>query len=109
MEKRLTLAPTGKGFPLAVDCSAEVWTIQHIATYLHLDEKSTYRIVSDSDFPNPIANRKRNRRWIASDVREFFAYQSKAPKRMKKIQNPIIEIESFEPTSYTVRKKKDVA
>jgi predicted DNA-binding transcriptional regulator AlpA len=109
MEKRLTLAPSGIGISQAVDCAAEVWTIQHVARYLHLDEKSTYPIVSNPDFPNPVANRKRNRRWLAIDVREYFANQSKAQKPIKKIINPQIEIESFEPTSYIVRKKRNVA
>jgi predicted DNA-binding transcriptional regulator AlpA len=109
MKKRLALATTGIDPVIEVDLNSEVWAIVHVAHFLGLEEKSAFSIVNDPDFPNPIANKQRNRRWLASDVRSHFIEKSKKPKQKKRNLNPEITLDSFEPTSYQLRIKGKVA
>jgi len=109
MEKRLTLAQAGINPAVGPDLTSEVWAIAHVANFLGLEEKSAYSIVNDPDFPNPIANKQRNRRWLALDVRSHFANKSKKPKQKKSNSNPELVLDSFEPISYQLRSKGKVA
>jgi predicted DNA-binding transcriptional regulator AlpA len=57
-----------------VDLEAPVWRLDEISAYLRLPSiKSAYSIVQQRTFPRSIVPGKRNRRWLSSEVKEFFA------------------------------------
>jgi predicted DNA-binding transcriptional regulator AlpA len=54
-----------------------VWTTLHIALYLGQRPDSVLSVVNTADFPRPLANQKRNRRWLSADVKTFFEKRSR--------------------------------
>ena len=54
----------------------QVWTTLHIALFLGQQPDSVLSVVNSVGFPRPLANQRRNRRWLASDVRTFFERRS---------------------------------
>jgi hypothetical protein len=53
-----------------------VWTTLHIALYLGVRPNAALSVVNDYGFPKPLVNKKRDRRWLAEDVKRFFAKKS---------------------------------
>lgn len=53
-----------------------VWTTLHIALYLGQQPDSVLSVVNATGFPRPLANQKRNRRWLSADVKTFFEKRS---------------------------------
>jgi hypothetical protein len=74
--------PTGLQDPVSLDDS--VWTILHIALYLGQKPDSLNGVVNAYGFPQPLTNQKRNRRWLAEDVKAFFVKRSQG-----QLQEPI--------------------
>ena len=56
--------------------SDPVWSLLHIAMHLGVKESVALRVVNQQGFPSPIVNTKRNRRWLAQDVRTYFEIKS---------------------------------
>lgn len=55
----------------------DVWGIEHIMMMLRSKNKDLILgLVKSEGFPLPLANQKRNRRWLAMDVKEFFEKRS---------------------------------
>ena len=50
-----------------------VWTSLHIALYLGVKPSAALSVVNDYGFPRPLINKKRDRRWLADDVKRYFA------------------------------------
>jgi hypothetical protein len=71
---------TGQQQPMGVrdpvDLNDSVWTLLHIAFFLGQSPDRVLSVVNSFGFPVPLANQKRNRRWLASDVKEFFNKRS---------------------------------
>jgi hypothetical protein len=59
-----------------VDLNDSVWTLLHIALFLGQSPDRVLSVVNSFGFPVPLANQKRNRRWLSSDVKEFFIKRS---------------------------------
>jgi len=59
--------------------SLEVWSIDDIASYVRMSPNTVYQIVNRAGFPASIGNPKRNRRWLAQDVKAYFQTYSKNP------------------------------
>jgi hypothetical protein len=78
--------------PVSLDDS--VWTILHIALFLGQKPDSLNGIVNSFGFPLPLTNQKRNRRWLAGDVKTFFVKRSQGElhepiaKKIDKAQTP---------------------
>lgn len=53
-----------------------VWTTLYIALFLNQKPDSVLGVVNFLDFPSPLANQRRNRRWWAVDMQEFFVKRS---------------------------------
>jgi|APCry1669193181_1035450.scaffolds.fasta_scaffold02053_5 hypothetical protein len=74
-------ASTSQGYHLGVTDPVNlldpVWTTLHIALFLGQQPDSVLSIVNSVGFPTPLANQKRNRRWLANDVKSFFERRSK--------------------------------
>ena len=89
---------TDRGYPMGlmdpVSLDDTVWTILHIALFLGQKPDSLNRIVNSFGFPLPLTNQKRNRRWLAEDVKAFFVKRSHGElneaiaKRIDKTQTP---------------------
>ena len=89
---------TGQGYALGlkdpVSLDDSVWTILHIALYLGQKPDSLNAVVNSFGFPRPLTNQRRNRRWLAADVKEFFAKRSSGQlhepivKRIDRSQTP---------------------
>lgn len=60
--------------PVSLDDT--VWTTQHIASYLGQQQDSVLSVVNAEGFPRPLANQKRNRRWLSKHVKTFFEKRS---------------------------------
>ena len=77
---------------LDADVSCAVWRIEEIAAYLRLPSvKSAYSVVRQAGFPSPIVHGFRNRRWIATEVKDYFANDKTAritPLRPFEISEP---------------------
>ena len=71
---------TNHKYPLGikdpVDLADLVWTISHIALFLSQRHEVALSVVNSYGFPIPLTNQKRNRRWLAEDVRKFFEKRS---------------------------------
>ena len=84
--------PFNERVVLEADVSCAVWRIEEIAAYLRLPSvKSAYSIVRQSGFPSPIVHGCRNRRWIATEVKDYFANDKAAritPLRPFEISEP---------------------
>ena len=78
--------------PVSLDDA--VWTILHIALYLGQKPETLNSVVNSFGFPRPLTNQKRNRRWLAEDVKQFFIkrslgqLQEPVGKRIDKSQTP---------------------
>ena len=59
-----------------VDLNDSVWKLLHIALFLGQSPERVLSVVNSFGFPVPLSNQKRNRRWLASDVKEFFIKRS---------------------------------
>ena len=59
-----------------VDLNDPVWTTSHIALFLNQRHEVVLSVVNSYGFPVPLSNQKRNRRWLAEDVRKFFEKRS---------------------------------
>jgi hypothetical protein len=66
--------PVGLEDPVSFD--DPVWTILHIALYLDVHPDSVLSVVNSYGFPTPLVNQRRNRRWLAADVKRFFEKRS---------------------------------
>jgi len=85
-------------FPLGVqdpvNLTDPVWTTLHIALFLDIREDAVLSLVHSFGFPKPLANQKRNRRWLAEDVKAFFVKRSQGqieapnPYQLNKSQLP---------------------
>jgi hypothetical protein len=77
-----------------VSLNDPVWTILHMALLLDVKPDSLSSVVNSPNFPRPLANQHRNRRWWAEDVRAFFIKRSQgllpalAPKKIDRSQSP---------------------
>ena len=67
----------------------EVWTLAHISIYMRISINGAKKLVADSEFPQPIYNSSRNRRWLSREVKEFIAMH-RPTKDIKPILNPFI-------------------
>jgi hypothetical protein len=65
-----------------------VWTTLHLAMFLDIREDAVLSLVHSFGFPKPLANQKRNRRWLAEDVKAFF---------VKRSQGQIESLNSYQP------------
>ncbi len=78
--------------PVSLDDT--VWTILHIALFLGQKPDSLNSVVNSFGFPLPLTNQKRNRRWLAADVKAFFVKRSQGQleeliaKKIDKTQTP---------------------
>ena len=78
--------------PVSLDDT--VWTILHIALFLGQKPDSLNSVVNSFGFPLPLTNQKRNRRWLAADVKAFFVKRSQGQleeliaKKIDKAQTP---------------------
>ena len=59
-----------------VSLSDSVWTVLHIALFLGQKPDTLNSVVNSYGFPLPLTNQKRNRRWLAEDVKAFFVKRS---------------------------------
>jgi hypothetical protein len=59
-----------------VSLSDTVWTASHVALFLGQNPDSILTVVNAAEFPKPLTNQKRNRRWLGEDVKEFFIRRS---------------------------------
>lgn len=64
-----------------------VWTTAHVALFLGQNPESVLSVVNSTEFPRPLTNQRRNRRWLGEDVKEFFVKRSHglatAPSRVR--------------------------
>ena len=89
---------TSQGYPIGladpVSLDDTVWTILHIALFLGQKPDSLNSVVNLFGFPLPLTNQKRNRRWLAEDVKAFFVKRSQGElhepitKKIDKTQTP---------------------
>jgi hypothetical protein len=90
-----------------INLTDEVWGIEHICLFMKQEKRSLYPVVNAEGFPHPLTNQMRNRRWLATSVRAFFAGLPGCvvhPK-LKSVPN-----HSYEPsTIVTKKKRKEVA
>jgi len=87
-----------------VNLSAPVWRIEEVASFLRLaSTKCAYRIVAQSDFPASVVPGKRNRRWLAEDVKTFFE------SRKDVVASPVIAIDKSAPRNIIRGNKAKVA
>lgn len=77
-----------------VSLTDAVWTVLHIALFLGQKPDTLNSVVNSFGFPRPLTNQKRNRRWLAEDVKEFFVKRSQGQleesitKKIDKTQTP---------------------
>ena len=64
-----------------VSLNDSVWTILHIALFLGQKPDTLNSVVNSYGFPLPLTNQKRNRRWLAEDVKAFFVKRSQGQLR----------------------------
>ena len=84
-----------------ISLSDQVWSILHIAMHLGVKESSVLRIVNEPGFPNPIVNTRRNRRWLANDVIDYFTKKSSGELSQSAYAQPN---PAYEPKSISFRK-----
>jgi len=93
--------------PGPINLTDEVWGIEHICLFMKQEKRSLYPVVNAEGFPHPLTNQMRNRRWLATSVRAFFAGLPGCvvhPK-LKSVPN-----NSYEPSNIVTKKKrKEVA
>ena len=84
-----------------ISLNDEVWSLLHIQLFLSVPEETAQRVVNNYAFPEPIVNKKKNRRWLASDVRAYFTKKSSGeiePPKRKPIRS------GYEPKVVTFKK-----
>jgi hypothetical protein len=59
-----------------ISLSDTVWTTSHVALFLGQNPDSILTVVYSAEFPKPLTNQKRNRRWLGEDVKEYFVRRS---------------------------------
>jgi predicted DNA-binding transcriptional regulator AlpA len=59
-----------------VSLNDTVWTTSHVASFLGQNPDSILTVVNSADFPKPLTNQQRNRRWLGEDVKEYFVRRS---------------------------------
>jgi len=59
-----------------ISLSDEVWNLLHIQMCLGIKESAAQSLVNEYGFPKPIVNEKRNRRWLAEDVKSHLKKKS---------------------------------
>lgn len=80
----------------AVDTLDPIWRLEEIAEYLKLPSiKSAYSIINQPGFPRSIMPGKRNRRWIASEIKEFFRDHKAVNQGTRAIQKTSGQSEIF--------------
>jgi hypothetical protein len=95
------------GGPLGISIFDPVWTMEHIALYMCQPVKSMYELVKKPGFPAPLFSQKRNRRWLAEDVKSFLATRSKNINRSSQPVQSLQPVASYTPSSYSFREKKE--
>ena len=95
-----------EGEPTSQFLMDEVWTIEDIAGYTKHEVRAVYAVVNSPGFPSPITNQQRNRRWLASAVRTYFAIPQSHRKtgQVRGLQNV-----QYEPKNITLKRKRDAA
>lgn len=87
-----------------INLDAPIWRIEEIALYLRLESvRGSYPIVRQPGFPLPIVHGSRNRRWIAEEVKAFFADDKSARNK------PLAPLRLVEPKVVTKRKANNYA
>jgi len=90
-----------------VNLNDEVWGLEHICEFMKQPRRSLYPLVNSEGFPLPLNNQKRNRRWLASAVRAYFA--NKQGCVVQPVLRSLTNV-SYEPnTIVTKKKRKEVA
>ena len=78
-----------------------VWTMLHIALYLGVKPNAALSVVHEYGFPKPLINKKRDRRWLAEDIKRFFAKKSQG--ELEVIPKKLID-RSYTPKSIEFKK-----
>jgi predicted DNA-binding transcriptional regulator AlpA len=65
-----------------------LWTTAHIATYLGMRLSAAYKRTAETDFPTPVGEARRHRRWLAGDVVEFFATSANSVSPNDRVSSP---------------------
>lgn len=69
-----------------IDLDAPIWRLEEIASFLRLPStKAAYPVVKLKGFPRSVLPASRNRRWIAAEVKEFFASSTSESQPIKAI------------------------
>jgi hypothetical protein len=97
----------GPGETLGISIFDPVWSIEHIALFMRQPAKSMYELVKSPGFPEPLFSQKRNRRWLAEDVKSFLAARSKNTNRSAQPVMSIQPVSNYVPSSYSFREKKE--
>lgn len=98
-----TFAAVGS-MTVPISLADEVWGIEHICLFMKQDRRSLYPVVNSEGFPLPLTNQMRNRRWLATSVRAFFAGRPGCvvhPK-LKSVPNT-----AYEPNTIMTKKKRE--
>ena len=90
----------------AIDLSDEVWSLEHIATYLNQSVKAVRRLVAQPEFPNPLFCQHRNRRWLRQLVVEHLKEMSSGAVHTP-YQTPL-DVD-YVPRSISLKEKRAVA
>jgi|LauGreDrversion4_2_1035121.scaffolds.fasta_scaffold42098_2 hypothetical protein len=99
-----THQPPSLGLMDPVHLDDAVWTVLHIAMFLGIKPTAVLSVVNSNGFPVPLTNQKRDRRWLAEDVKHFFAMKSKGAYEQKEssLINP-----SYSPKSIQIKKTRN--
>ena len=81
-------AETTQDAPYAAPLAVEIWDIHSIASFLRVKVPASRGYLNQPGFPAPLANKTRNRRWLASEVRAY-------------LLRPCRGTQQIEPASYT--------
>jgi hypothetical protein len=89
--------------PGPINLTDEVWGIEHICLFMKQEKRSLYPVVNAEGFPQPLTNQMRNRRWLATSVRAFFAGLPGwvVHPKLKSVPN-----HSYEPSNIVTKKKR---
>jgi predicted DNA-binding transcriptional regulator AlpA len=93
--------------PGPIDLADEVWGLEHICEFMKQKKRSLYPLVNSEDFPLPLNNQKRNRRWLASSVRAYFA--NKQGCVVQPTLRSVPNVSYVPSTIITKKKRKEVA
>jgi hypothetical protein len=92
--------------PIATSLMDEVWTLEDIGTYTKHGVRVLYPVVNSPGFPSPMTNQRRNRRWLASAVRAYFASPQMYVDagQVRGLQNV-----QYEPKTINTKRKREAA